>query len=219
MDLIVKLNNFVKGMEIDYAICGGHAIDLFLGYKTRAHKDLDVSVFWEDRDKVVQYMLNDGWDVYEPCGTNHLHKIYDIHNQKRIESNIWCVKPNNPRYTFTEYEKDMFAVEFDTSDQTDLGFVEFLFNTRNDEYFLFAKNHDIKLKLETAILKTGDIPYIAPELALLHKSNRTNITENQLDFDNTLHNLDGEQVKWLENALHIMFPEGHKWCDAILKNN
>jgi len=215
MDLIVKLNNFVMDMGIDYAICGGHAIDLFLGHKTLPHKDLDVAVFWEDRDKIIQYMLNDGWEVYEPCGMEHLHKINSIHNQKRVRSNIWCVKPNNPRYTFIEHDIDMFAVEFDSSEQTDLDYIELLFNTRSGKNFLYARNHDIKIKLETAILNTDDIPYLAPELVLLYKSTATDEAEYQLDFDNTLSKLNNEQVSRLENASRIMFPDGHKWINDI----
>ena len=80
MGLIDQLNDLMRDIRIDYAICGGFAIDLFLGRKTRVHKDLDVSVFWEDRDKVIRHMLDDGWDVYEPCGDSvgRLYKIKDI---------------------------------------------------------------------------------------------------------------------------------------------
>jgi len=215
MDLITKLNNFVMGMGIDYAICGGHAIDLFLGHKTRPHKDLDVVVFWEDRDKVIQYMLNDGWEIYEPCGMEHLHKINNIHNQKRAKSNIWCVRPNNPHYTFTEQGVDMFAVEFDNSEQTDLDYIEFLFNTRNGEDFLYARNHDVKMKLKAVILKSKDIPYLAPEMVLLYKSTADSEAAYQLDFENTLPKLSNEQLCWLKNALCTMFPKGHRWRNAI----
>ena len=75
MDLINRLNDFMLNIGVEYAVCGGHAIDLFLGSKTRPHKDLDISVYWEDRDKIVQYILDAGWDIYEPCGCEHLHKI------------------------------------------------------------------------------------------------------------------------------------------------
>jgi hypothetical protein len=60
MNLIEQLSIMMLSMKIDYAICGGHAMDLFLGKKTRQHKDLDVVVYWEDRDKIVKYMLKAG---------------------------------------------------------------------------------------------------------------------------------------------------------------
>ena len=211
MDLISKLDDYIKNIGVDYAICGGHAIDLFLSQKTRPHKDLDVAVFWEDRDKIVQYMLGDGWDVYEPWGTPYLHKINSIGSQKRLRSNIWCVYPNNPRYIFTEHEKDMCAVRFDNSEQVELDYIEFLFNTRKDGNFLYARNHDIKLRLGRAVFRADDIPCLAPELVLLYKSTTADEADCQLDFDNTIKKLSGEQKQWLKKSLSCMFADGHKW--------
>ncbi|MGM0882346.1 MAG: nucleotidyltransferase domain-containing protein [Bacillota bacterium] len=36
----------------DWHVCGGGAIDVFLNKKTRIHKDLDIAVFWEDRNSI-----------------------------------------------------------------------------------------------------------------------------------------------------------------------
>ena len=211
MELIYSLNNFMLNMDIDYAVCGGHAIDLFLGKKTRPHKDLDVVVFWEDRDKTIEFMLKNKWDVYEPCGTEYLHKINNIISQKRLRSNIWCVKPDNRHYTFSEKDTDMYAVEFDDSEQTELDYIEFLFNTRNEGYFFYSRNYDIKLELNTVIYKKDNIPYIAPELVLLYKSTAAEQVEYQLDFENTLSKMNEQQIKWLNDSLKIMYPKGHIW--------
>ncbi len=67
-------------------------IDLFVGTKTRPHKDLDAAVYWEDRDEIVRCMLDGGWELYEPTRSRYLHKIVAPEAQKREESNIWCVK-------------------------------------------------------------------------------------------------------------------------------
>ena len=48
-------------------------------------------------------MLNEEWKIYEPCGTEYLHKIN---------------------------EKDMFAVDFDNAEQIELDYIEFLFNCK-----------------------------------------------------------------------------------------
>jgi len=58
--------------------------------------------------------------------------------------------------------------------------------------------------------------YISPELVLLYKSTMADEAAYQLDFDNTFHKLNEEQAARLENALCIMFPEGHKWIDTIM---
>jgi len=201
---------------IEYAICGGHAIDLFLDVKTRPHKDLDVSIFQEDRDKIISYMLNKGWDIYEPYGTEYLHKINNIENQKRLKLNIWCVKPNNPHYIFTEHENNTYDVIFDNSEQSKLNYIEFLFNTQNDGKFLYSRNHNIGLNLDEAILQDRGIPYIAPEMVLLYKSTAIDNFDYQLDFENASIKMNDKQLMWLKDSLQIMFPNGHKWIDSII---
>ena len=211
MELISKLSNFVNKIGVDYAICGGHAIDLFVGEKTRPHKDSDVLVYWQDRDKIIRHMLNQGWDVYEPCGTPHLHKIESVAGQKRVKDNIWCVMPSNPHYSFTEHEKDMYAVDFDDSEQVELDFIEFLFNTAKDGCFVYKRNHEIKRCLDKAILTADGIPYLAPEVVLLYKSTAADSPDYQLDFDNATKKMSAEQMTWLQSALAVMFPDGHRW--------
>jgi len=215
LELINLLNDYVSNIEIDYAVCGGGAIDLFIGQKTRPHKDLDVAVYWEDRDKIIQYMLDDGWNLYEPCGCEYLHRINNIKEQKRVKSNIWCLKHNNPHYKFVEHVKDMFAVNFDGLEQTQLDFIEYLFNNRDDEHFIYARNHSIKREISKAILKTDDVLYLAPELVLLYKSNALNNPDYQYDFDISLPKMNENQRTWLKNALACMFPEGHEWLKKI----
>jgi len=215
MNLIEQLNCFMAKTGLDYAICGGHAIDLFIGAKTRPHKDLDVVIFWEDRDKIIQYMLDDGWAVYEPCGTPYLHKINNIYDQMRVKSNIWCIRLSNHHYKCTEHEKDMFAIDFDDSEQTDLGYIEFLFNTRADGYFLYSRNHDVKRKLNEAVFHVDNIPCLAPEMVLLYKSTAVENLDYQLDFDNAVKEMNVEQLIWLKKSLLVMFPGGHKWLDNL----
>ena len=214
MGILNQLDNFMADIKVDYALCGGYAIDVFLGKKTRPHKDLDVAVFWEDRDRIVQHMLNQGWDIYEPCGTAYLHKIHDVSNQKCVRDNIWCVQSGNPHYKFTKHEKDMYAVDFDNSEQSKLDYIEFLFNTRIRGLFLYRRNHEITRSLDNAILKINSTPCLAPELVLLYKSTASDNTDYQLDFNNAINKMNDEQLKWLQNSLIAMFPSGHEWIKA-----
>ena len=215
MNLIKQIDCFMIKTKLDYAICGGHAIDLFLGKKTRPHKDLDVVIYWEDRDKIVQHMLNEGWDIYEPCGTQYLHKITKISDQMRVKSNIWCIKPSNQHYKCTEHENNMFAIDFDNTEQTELDYIEFLFNTRVEGYFLFSRNHDVRLKINQSVIHVNNIPCLFPEIVLLYKSNASDDSDYQLDFDNATKEMSLEQLSWLKEALVTMFPDGHKWLNSL----
>ena len=43
-ELIKKADGLLKNGGFEYAFCGGHAVDLFLGYESRVHGDIDVTM-------------------------------------------------------------------------------------------------------------------------------------------------------------------------------
>ncbi len=90
--LIKEAHELLKKGGLDYAICGGFAIELFLNRSLRQHGDIDVSAFWEDRDKIILYMQSLDWDVYEMCGGRIAHHITDVQHQIKAKRNIFCFK-------------------------------------------------------------------------------------------------------------------------------
>lgn len=217
MDLIGQANDFMKWLNVRYAFCGGHAIDIMIGHKTRPHKDLDFAVFWDDRDLIVSAMLEAGWNVLEPCGGGLLHKISSVQDQRRMKSNIWCVHPANPHYrlTETEWEKDVYTSAFDGSEQMELDFMEFLFNTEQDGFFLYSRNNDVKREMSHAVLKKDGIPCLASEVILLYKSNALDQPGYREDFDHALPLLSGESRQWLKDAIGQLYPSGHEWYGVL----
>jgi hypothetical protein len=67
----------LNGRGFDYAFCGGHALDIHLGYATRPHGDIDLSVYWEDRNEIITFMQSQDWIVYEAMGDGKIHLITD----------------------------------------------------------------------------------------------------------------------------------------------
>ena len=54
--LVSQANELLKAGGFEYAVGGGQAIDLFLGYESRTHGDIDIIAFWKDRDMIIQFM-------------------------------------------------------------------------------------------------------------------------------------------------------------------
>ncbi len=73
--LLTATNEFMKNVHIPWAVCGGFAIDMFLGKDTRMHGDIDICVFEKDREKVCRYMVQNNWLVYEFRGNGKLQNI------------------------------------------------------------------------------------------------------------------------------------------------
>ena len=74
-NIIPEISRLLENSQFDWAVCGGFAIDLFVGNCTRDHQDLDITAFWEDRSSVIGFMLNANWRVFEACGGGRIHEL------------------------------------------------------------------------------------------------------------------------------------------------
>ena len=212
INLIKEANELLFVSGFDYAFCGGFGIELFLNRSIRKHSDIDVSAYWQDRDNIILFMQSLGWNVYEMCGGGIAHHISDVNNQIRAKRNIFCFKDGcNLIKLSPQGEADMFYLDFDHSGQIKLDFIEFLFNNRSNEAFLYARNENITQPISIAILIQNGIPYLAPELILLYKSTDTEREGYQLDYDSAMAQMSAEQKEWLYTTLSVMNPSGHKW--------
>jgi hypothetical protein len=210
--LLEEAVELLKGQNFEYAICGGLAIDLFLGYESRNHGDIDILAYWNDRNSIILYIQSKGYHVYEMLGGGLAHHITDINNQQCKKRNIFCSTNDCELVHLTPTdEKDIYIIEFFHIGQSKLNFIEFLFNDKDEKSFLYARNKDIKRALNKAILHNDDISYLAPELLLLYKSTDVEREGYQQDFDLTYSKMSDEQKDWLRNSLKIMYPDGHKW--------
>lgn len=209
--LINQAFQLLHPLGLDYAICGGHAIDLFLESETRPHYDLDISAYWPDRNRIILFMHELGWTVYEACGGGMVHRITDITAQKLVKRNIFCVKDGNTHFHVTDCGDNMYKCEIQHIAQAALDYIEFLFNTRIDNSFVYARNEQVSRAMERAVLYNGSIPYLAPELVLLYKSTDIGREGYQQDFDLALAKMSTESRAWLREALHACYPTGHQW--------
>ena len=210
--LIEEANALLQGQDFSYAICGGCALDLFLGYETRTHGDIDILAFWEDRETIISYMQSQGFLVYEMLGGGKVHRVTDIWIQEKLRKNIFCCTEDCElvRLHDTE-EKDVYWLDFQHTGLSKLNYIEFLFNEKTENEFVYVRDNRIKRKLESAILQKDGIPYLSPELCLVFKSTDIEREGYQQDFELTVERLNGEQRTWFEKAMEMLYPEGHKW--------
>ena len=210
--LILDANALLKQGGFEYQFCAGQAIDLYLGRETRVHGDIDICTYWPDRDRIIRYMQSQGFEVYEMLGGGRAHRITDPSVQMYEKRNIFCFKDGCPLVkTYPLDENDCCWIEFFHIGQTELNFIEFLFNDRSETHFEYARDREIKRDIDRAFLECGGVPYLAPEICLLYKSTDIDREGYQQDFDLTYAVLGGEQKQWLQRALTRLYPDGHKW--------
>ena len=210
--LIIEANDLLKDGDFEYAFCGGQAVDLFLGYQSRTHGDIDICAFWNDRDRIISFMQSQGFQVYEMLGGGRAHRITDISNQMYEKRNIFCFKEGCPLLKlYPPDENDCCWLEFFHVGQTELDFIEFLFNDKTSSHFEYARDREIKRELDKALLMREGVPYMSPELCLLYKSTDTEREGYQQDFELAYEAMNSGQRDWLKNALIKLYPQGHKW--------
>ncbi|MEF3354088.1 hypothetical protein PV403_12930 [Paenibacillus sp. GYB006] len=217
--IISQACSFLSGHGFDWSICGGTAIDIFLSKQTRIHKDLDVAVFWEDRNAIIELMLGAGWRVFEACGGGvvlELNKIQDTPFEKR---NLFCFSANEDRVTLEPIEHTKYRFELAKSEQKEFTYVEFLFNERDETSIHLPGKTKIKRELIKAILSSpDDVPYLAPEIVLYYKSSYlkgVDAADHNHDFDISLPYFTKEQNQWLREALQIRYHNGHPWLERM----
>lgn len=219
--IILHARAFLADRGFDWYVCGGGAIDVFLGKQTRIHRDLDIAVFWEDRNSIVDFMLSvGGWRVFEACGGGIIHELLD--KQQPFEKrNLFCFTSNENRCTLESIGNDRYRFGLETKEQRDFTYIEFLFNQRDNEYFyLPLEIATLKRGLNKALLKSNaEVPYLAPEIVLFYKARYLKYSpdksDHYQDFDLTLPFLDKEQKQWLKESLEKEFGMEHVWLQRL----
>ena len=190
---IESIAALLSPLPVTWGFCGGWAIDLFLNRITRPHKDVDVAILRADQCTVFNFLHQRGWALEKAVDGSliplkeHELLVLPIHT-------VWC---RNIRF------------------QPD--FLELLLNEHEGNHFLFRRNRSIRYPLNQAFLiSPSGFPILAPEIALLYKSNNLQDAENRSDFQFVLPALNTERKQWLAQALHILSPT-HEWLHDLAK--
>lgn len=87
-ELVTTVKRLMAPYEGAWALCGGWAVDAWLGQVTRAHEDIDIAVFRDDQSliylqlaptwRLVAHESNDAdhqisWDGHDLAPWSHLH--------------------------------------------------------------------------------------------------------------------------------------------------
>ena len=223
-NVIIDSCELIKKSALPYVVCGGFAIDLFLNRKIRRHTDFDITVFDENRKEIINFMLAQGWEIYDHIwdneGTDYLIPIKSADEGRALTVDmVWAVKPGCTLLTIEakEGEDGIFVYKMISNDIKNADFIEICFDVKENHNLICNKEFNISRPLEKAILHNGDIPYFAPEVILYHKSDPVYLAwpKTIFDFYHTAHLLNDESRDWLINSLKRTFPDGHEWIERL----
>jgi GrpB-like predicted nucleotidyltransferase (UPF0157 family) len=177
----------LREMPCPWYICGGWALDIFLGSVSRVHLDVDVIVPRADQLIMQKHLTDRGWSLMTGSSAGRLEP-WPMH--MRLES---------PRHQVNALR--------------DSAFIDLLL-TDLEGAWRYRREPTIIRDVSRIGLRSGDgIPFLAPELVLLFKSVNTSGRErnnDQGDFERVYPHLEPERRAWLRWALTASDPS-HPW--------
>jgi hypothetical protein len=188
-DEVRRVGALLGDLRCEWYVCGGWALDLFLGRVTRAHKDVDIAVARRDQLDVQGYLRRRGWRL-EQAAHGRLSPWEEGEELRTPLHGVWCSNG--------AHAPDFF---------------ELLLNEIDDETFRFRRDPAVTLpRARMSFRSPTGTPVLAPEIVLLYKSNSPD--EHGGDFQNAAPALSAGARAWLKAALAKVRP-GHPWAREL----
>jgi len=183
-----ELSKRLIGVFRPWCIVGGWALDLWHGYQTRDHEDLEFTVLRDDLDifrralKGMEfYAAGDGVVEYLPAEEAAPASIFQI----------WC----------QDVEERCWRVDM-------------MIEPGSLDNWVYKRNPAIaRPRAEMVDLTSDGIPYLRPAAILLFKAKHRR-GKDDIDFENAVPKLDASERIWLKACLEITHP-GHDWTQAL----
>jgi hypothetical protein len=179
----------LAALECPWWICGGWALDLFLGAETRRHDDLDVAVLRRDQLALYRYLRE--WDLRYATSEHALEPWSGGRLEPPIHG-IWARRQAGATAPWT---------------------CEFLLNEARDREWIFRRNDAVTLPIDEIGAERDGIPFLRPEIILLFKAGEPS-PKNETDFVNVRPQLSRAGTEWLRGALAACDPR-HAWLRQL----
>lgn len=181
---------FFDGYPGMWWIAGGWALEAFTGV-ARPHGDIDPSIPRRDLPGLRRHMAGraDLWAADQENLTLLLPSDADDDLEPRCE-NVWT-RPSGA----DPWELDIILMATD------------------GDRWVFKRDPRISLPLESIVWQKDEVPYLRPEIQLLHKA-RGLRPKDQQDFESVLPLLQERHRAWLRRAISIAHP-GHPWLESL----
>lgn len=199
-EAVAPIVELMSSYPAPWALCGGWAVDAWLGRRTREHGDVDIAVFVQDQAALLEHL--GGWqlvvhdasfssDTNEPWQGRPLELPAHIHARRDTGEDLPEQRPLLP----------------------DQGFVlDIQFNDRSGDDWILSRESRISVPLRRCVqrLASGP-PAVVPEVLLFFKAQDLR-RRDKLDFQTLLPHLSAKQRQWLRDALAR---GGHPWLSQL----
>ncbi|WP_166243173.1 nucleotidyltransferase domain-containing protein [Paenibacillus turpanensis] len=184
-----KIKEIMDGFIAPWYIAGGWSIDLFLGRKTREHKDMDLVIFRQYKEEVIEHFH--GWDIQMV--------VFGEDRFEQVSRGMNIEKPN-------------YCLHLRKGDE----FVEILFTDVAEGSVIYRRDESVRMSLDDFVHQDrAGRKFVTPEWQLLFKSKSPRLTDEE-DFKNIIYSLSIKQLNWLKIALEHT-NQNEEWKDQLSK--
>lgn len=184
-----------------WALCGGWAIDAWLGRETRDHGDVDIAVFQDDLPAFFKHL--DAWQLVAH-DDNVPGDTAELWNGRKIDI---------PGHIHARSPERREAMPDRVDNAAGQGFgLDIQICERADGDWILNRDPDINLPLRGCIEQSAwGLPTAVPEVLLFYKASEPR-RRDKLDLLALLPHLTDEQRGWLREALILT---GHPWLARL----
>ncbi|NNF29735.1 MAG: aminoglycoside adenylyltransferase [Gemmatimonadetes bacterium] len=178
-----EVAQLLSGINRDWWVSGGWALDLWLGRSTRTHGDFDIGCWHDDLPSVLVSLS--GWECYA-AHQGSLTRLGD--GRVPAGSSVWMHR----RERSTSWDLQLMPED------------------RWELRWRFRRDARVTLPAQETLFTTDSgIRVLRPEIQLLYKAKDVR-PRDQADFDEVVPSLNDERQGWLAESLRIVHP-GHPW--------
>jgi hypothetical protein len=196
---VAPIAEVMSAFRAPWALCGGWAVDAWLGRLTREHADVDIAVFVQDQRALFDHLA--GWqlvahdphvsgDTAEPWDGRPLGLPGHLHGRLDAGEAL-------PDGVLTLQQGFSLDIQL---------------NERSGDDWILSRQPRISLPLRNGVQRSPwGLPTVVSEVLLFYKASELR-RRDKLDFLALLPDLTQEQRDWLRSAISLV---GHPWLSQL----
>ena len=208
---LARVAELMSSFPSDWCLCGGWAVDAWLGRITREHGDLDINVFEESEPALYKHLAD--WQMVPHDGALADRDTNELWTGRKLAmpAHFHCRAPED-------------AGDFPKSGallSDDGWYLDINVNPRTDAGWTLYDDPHIALPWSRAVAESSwGIPVAVPEVLLFYKATAYKGTRNYLrerdhvDFERMLPTLTPDQRSWLRASITAIEPD-HPWLGVL----
>ncbi len=210
-ETVSRIAQLMSTFPARWSLCGGWAVDAWLGRQTRDHLDLDISVFEMDQLAIFEHLTSAGWHM--------------IAHDEQVAGNsveLWNGRPLTLPAHLHVGETRESVIAWTRGEPVSDFKLEVVVDEHSNGDWVLRRPPRVSLPVQEAIRESAwGVPTSTPEVLLFYKATANFGVEgmkerphDEIDFFALLPVLPGGRRDWLRKAIGIVHPT-HPWLSRM----